>query len=144
MRYLVSNHLFIVFLFFSFLMACTTKDNQTKTNSIIGHYVYQSNGDTIVLDLKQKSDSVFGDLKYAFSGKDKNIGKIAGVLQDSLIIADYNFMSEGILSLREVVFKLTDQGVIEGYGEIEENNGKVIFSDKGNLNFDHGMVLLKK
>lgn len=144
MRYLFNRGLFVMSFTIGLLLACTSGEDQLKSATVKGHYAYQSNGDTILMDLEQEKDSVYGDLKYAFSGKDKNIGKITGRLKDSMIVADYNFISEGVPSVREIVFKLTSQGLIEGYGQIEENNGKVIFSDKTNLSFDHGMVLVKE
>lgn len=127
-----------------FMVACGTTTTEHSIDQIAGNYLFQSNGDTISMTLKQQQDSIFGDLKYAFSGKDKNIGQINGLLQDSLITADYSFVSEGIPSVRQVVFKLTDQGLIEGYGAIEESDGKMIFSDRNNLSFDHGMILTRK
>lgn len=134
----------IVIISFAFLPACSSVTKEKSEGSIAGDYLFQSNGDTIQMELGQQQDSVFGDLKYAFSGKDKNIGKIRGILQDSMITAEYHFVSEGIPSIRQIVFKLTDQGLVEGYGEIEDSHGKMVFSDMNNLSFDHGMVLHKK
>ncbi|WP_164112138.1 MULTISPECIES: hypothetical protein [Sphingobacterium] len=127
-----------------FLVACNSSNTATDVSTVAGDYLFQSEKDTISLSLKQEKDSVYGDLKYAFSGKDKNIGKISGSLKDSVIIAEYDFISEGVPSVRQIVFKLTDEGLIEGYGAIEESEGKMIFSDKSNLSFDHGMVLKKQ
>ncbi|SKB36940.1 hypothetical protein SAMN05660841_00065 [Sphingobacterium nematocida] len=135
---------FITGMILCFLVACSSSNTVTEVSSVAGDYLFQSDEDTISMSLKQEKDSVYGDLKYAFSGKDKNIGKINGSLKDSIITAEYNFISEGIPSVRQIVFKLTDEGLIEGYGAIEESNGKMIFSDKSNLSFDHGMVLKKR
>lgn len=133
-----------ILLSFCLFAACTSGEHRGSSGTIAGHYLFHSNGDTIDMVLKQEKDSIFGELKYAFSGKDRNIGNINGRLEDSLITAEYDFVSEGIPSIRQVVFKLTDQGLIEGYGEIEENNGKMVFSDLSSLSFDHGMILKRK
>ncbi len=135
---------FITGMTLCFLVACNSSNTATDVSTVAGDYLFQSEKDTISLSLKQEKDSVYGDLKYAFSGKDKNIGKISGSLKDSVIIAEYDFISEGVPSVRQIVFKLTDEGLIEGYGAIEESEGKMIFSDKSNLSFDHGMVLKKQ
>lgn len=124
--------------------ACNSASPEAGKDTIAGEYLFQSEGDTINMALQQQKDSVFGDLKYAFSGKDRNIGKITGVLKDSLITGEYSFVSEGVTSVRQVVFRLTEQGLVEGYGEIEESNGKMVFSDIDHLSFDHGMILKKK
>ncbi|MDR2281553.1 MAG: hypothetical protein LBE37_00010 [Sphingobacterium sp.] len=126
------------------VMSCNSSGSVEQNGSIAGDYLFQSEGDTINMVLKQQKDSVFGDLKYAFFGKDRNVGKINGTLKDSLITGDYSFVSEGVPSVRQVVFRVTDQGLVEGYGEIEESNGKMIFSDIDHLSFDHGMILQRK
>lgn len=144
MWYFFKSFPFITGMILCFLVACSSSNTVTEVSSVAGDYLFQSDEDTISMSLKQEKDSVYGDLKYAFSGKDKNIGKINGSFKDSIITAEYNFISEGIPSVRQIVFKLTDEGLIEGYGAIEESNGKMIFSDKSNLSFDHGMVLKKR
>ncbi|TDQ79958.1 hypothetical protein [Sphingobacterium yanglingense] len=126
------------------VVGCNSSGSIEQKNSLAGDYLFLSEGDTISLALQQQKDSVFGELKYAFSGKDRNVGKINGTLKDSLITGDYSFVSEGVPSVRQVVFRVTDQGLVEGYGEIEESNGKMIFSDKDHLSFDHGMILQRK
>lgn len=144
MNYLSKVFLFITWAALCLFIACSTANTEGNIGAIAGDYLFQSNGDTISMALNQQQDSVFGELKYAFSGKDKNIGQINGHLKDSLITAEYSFISEGIPSVRQVVFKLTDQGLLEGYGAIEESEGKMIFSDKSSLSFDHGMILIRK
>lgn len=144
MRCILKGLPFLVLVSSCILFACNSHTVGENSNTIAGDYLFQSDGDTIRMVLQQESDSVYGDLRYAFSGKDRNIGRINGILKDSLITGEYTFVSEGIPSTRQVVFKVTEQGLIEGYGAIEENDGKMVFSDTGSLSFDHGMVLEKR
>ena len=75
--------------------------------------------------------------------KDNNYGTLRGQLREGLLVADYLFHSEGVLSKRQVVFKLTGTSFIEGYGEVIYENGKATFKDIDSLNFSHSFVLDK-
>ena len=50
-------------------------------------------------------------------------------------------MSEGIESVREVVFIKTINGWVEGYGEVDDKDGKVIFKNRNKITFDNNVVL---
>lgn len=76
--------------------------------------------------------------------KDKNVGVFRGVVQDSLIVGEYYFQSEGMESKRETVLGMVPEGLIEGFGEVVDSEDGMRFVDKNNLRFDHGMVLKKK
>jgi hypothetical protein len=85
--------------------------------------------------------TVTGTLAYSISQKDKNTGTIEGELRDNLIIAEYTFQSEGVTSKRQVVFKNTEEGWKEGYGEMRSVDGIPVQVNIDSLNFDHEMAL---
>jgi len=58
------------------------------------------------------------------------------------LIAEYTFMSEGINSVREVAFLKKDQNYVEGYGEMEEKDGKTIFKNTAGIRFDTKATLV--
>ena len=58
-----------------------------------------------------------------------------------LLIADYSFMAEGMKSTRQVVFKKSGNDLVEGYGEIEEKDNKVVFKNVDSLDFNNSIVL---
>ena len=58
-----------------------------------------------------------------------------------LLVADYTFQSEGRRSVRQVVFKRTPSGFVEGYGEITEKDGKSVFKSVHLLDYNHERVL---
>jgi len=101
--------------------------------------------DTVSMDLKIDKDStVVGNLCYRFFEKDKNDGTVIGKLQGDTLIADYTFMSEGVSSLRQVVFVKKGNTYVEGFGEIiTDSNGKVTYKDLQTLKFGDGVVLAK-
>ncbi|WP_448606877.1 hypothetical protein [Paenimyroides ceti] len=109
-----------------------------------GKYLYQKEGDTISLQLQVKDSKVTGELVYKLKEKDANTGTIEGEIKDNIIIAFYTFQSEGTTSVRQVAFKFTDKGVVEGYGAVEEKEGKVLFKDINTLNYTDEMILLKQ
>lgn len=121
----------------------TSQNQEHNLEDLEGIYEYQENRDTIRLALAVEKDSLVGDLTYSLFEKDKNVGKFKGVLQDSLIVGEYQFMSEGIESTWEKVFGIVPSGLIEGFGDIIDENGRVKFANKNNLRFDHGMLLKK-
>lgn len=94
------------------------------------------NNNEFVLDVVREGDSVHGTFKYNLSEKDKNTGTIKGVFKGDLLIADYLFMSEGITSTRQIVFKVEDKALLEGFGDIEEKDGKVVFKDVNQLKYN--------
>ena len=136
------------------LSACTkkTENIDTVTSTVIntnqtdfsGLYSYQQNGDTITLQLTVDGNKANGNLLYALSEKDRNSGSFAGEIKDGILLANYTFSSEGILSERQIAFKLTNSSAIEGYGEVEEINEKMVFKNPANLEYGTSLVLTKK
>lgn len=107
-------------------------------------YVSSANNNGIKLSFNVNShQEVNGKLSYDLTGKDKNEGIINGNMVGDTLIADYTFDSEGVSSVRQVVFLQKDGTLIEGYGETVTANDRVIFKDKKKLKFDPQNTLLK-
>ena len=97
--------------------------------------------DSVFLKTEIFPNVVTGTLAYNFEAKDDSRGDIDGKLTGDTLIADYTFMAEGRTSIREIAFLLTDSSAIEGYGAMQEKEGKMVFSNKAGLNFGKGFVL---
>ena len=107
-------------------------------------YVYIKNRDTASLKLNIEGEELTGELDYKLFEKDSNKGKIAGEMKGDTIIAEYTFDSEGMRSVREVVFVKKDDGnIYEGTGEVMEKGGKMVFKDRAALKFSPAMVFTK-
>lgn len=106
-------------------------------------YLYIKNKDTIRLQMTINDKSVSGDLAYSFSEKDINQGVIQGELRGDTLLADYEFKSEGIVSVREVAFLKKGDSYAEGYGEAEEKEGKMMFKNVAGLTYSDTVVLRK-
>lgn len=106
-------------------------------------YQYVLNRDTAYLSLDLEDEQVTGSLEYKLFEKDNNNGVIAGIVKGDTIIADYTFQSEGKTSTRQVALLKQGNQMIEGFGDIEEVEGKTIFKNTSKLTFDKSMVFKK-
>ncbi|MFN2456977.1 MAG: hypothetical protein ABR502_02140 [Chitinophagaceae bacterium] len=144
---------YILLIYTTFLIACGNKPTEQASDStvhanakdtivtnaqpmvIAGCYEMTMKRDTAALRLDVQDTIVTGKLNYHFYEKDWNGGDIKGIIRDNLIHADYTFRSEGMTSVREVVFKIQDDALWQGFGDLTEKNGKIIFVNKQNLQF---------
>ncbi len=101
-------------------------------------------GNSIVeMALTIKGGIVTGTLNYLPEAKDKNTGTLSGSMRGDTLLADYTFMSEGVESVREVVFLKTARGYKEGYGAVRDQAGKMIFEDLKQIDFSKSTELVK-
>jgi len=107
-------------------------------------YALRLNGNIVALSFNVNShQEVNGKLSYNITGKDRNEGTLIGNMKGDTLVADYTFTSEGVSSVREVVFLQKDGTLIEGYGDVVDANDKVSFKDKAKLKFDAKNTLTK-
>jgi len=99
--------------------------------------------DTFLLKVEVFPNVVTGKLSYRFYEKDSNEGEFDGQLYGDTLLADYKFMSEGKLSTRQVIFLIKNNTATEGYGNMEEKNGKMVFKDIKGVSFGKGLSLKK-
>lgn len=111
-----------------------------------GMYCYRStaNKDTVILSFERKKDRISGQLSYHLFEKDANTGTLTGSVSGDTIFAEYRYRSEGIASVREVIFLAGENTLTEGYGEMEEREAKFVFSDRRNVLFKEGIQLTKE
>src|SRR5690349_15325800 len=111
--------------------------SQPSGKSIAGCYRMVIKNDTATLSLNADGDKVTGSLNYNWFERDDNTGTFTGLIQnDTLIVADYTFQSEGVTSVRQVVFKIRDTTLLQGYGEIQTRNDTALFRDVNLVIFD--------
>lgn len=119
----------------------STTQTEVKTTQTETCYQHTKDSSTIKLNITINDNMVTGNLNYDYYQKDKSKGTIMGELKSDTLFADYTFMSEGIESVREVVFIKTANGWVEGYGEIDDKDGKVVFKNRNKITFDNNVVL---
>ncbi len=96
------------------LSACNNNSTEPTTAPVVADekniapehscFVYTSAKDTVNLNLQSSGNIVTGNIAYNYFEKDKNTVTIEGTLKGDTLFAEYKFMSEGMESIREVVF----------------------------------------
>ena len=99
--------------------------------------------DTIELSFASTGDSISGTLAYKIFEKDKTEGVIHGHFKGDTLFAEYTFQSEGMQSLREIVFLKKGDVLVQGIGPIEEKGNRQYFTDYKQIHFDSGIELKK-
>lgn len=135
-----------------FLAACNNQPTKTDQPTEISAaapvnettcYAGNSGRDSIDMLVKTDGDKITGDLNYRFFEKDQNHGTINGMIKGDTLIADYMFQSEGQQSVRQVAFLKKGDDLVEGYGDMEERDGKMVFKNTGGLDFSNSISLKK-
>jgi len=109
-----------------------------------GCYAFHEGGSSIELHLEVAGNAVSGNLVYSLEEKDKNTGTIQGTVKGNTVDAYYTFTSEGVNSVREVIFQWVDNSLVEGIGEHIERNDTSFYADKKKVTFTDSKVALKK
>lgn len=137
---------------FSSCQSENSKDNSSNHASINTEevkisdtqcYAFTKNSDSAKLNFISTNGITTGELSYNLHEKDKNNGIIEGEIKGDTLIADYTFNSEGSESVREVVYLMKGNELIEGFGEVEEKKGKTVFKDRSKLIFGNSIVFKK-
>ena len=125
----------------------TTETAPTETASATDGqpqcYALITASDTVRLSMTQRGSEVTGTMLVQLSEKDRNTGTLQGQMRGDTLLANYTFQSEGQESVREVVFLAKDGGFVEGYGPVQEQNGKMVFTPNAPLTFEMDRVLKK-
>ncbi len=101
--------------------------------------------DTVSMTLIIKGDKLqYGNLSYNYFEKDDNEGTLVGAFRGDTLKAKYSFQSEGTMSVREVIFLKQGKNYVEGNGPVQEDqDGKVVFKDYKEIQFDSSFPLLE-
>jgi len=99
-------------------------------------YENYSEKDSVKLELITNDNKVTGTLQMRLFNKDENKGTFIGKMKGDTLIADYIFMSEGTRSVRQIAYLKRNKTLIEGYGNVEEKDGKMVFKNIAKLNFN--------
>lgn len=106
-------------------------------------YSYTKNKDTASLIIISSDHIITGELHYKLFEKDSNHGLIKGEMRGDTLVADYTFGSEGSQSIRQVAFLKKDGKLLEGFGDVTEENGKMVFKDISTLKFGGAVEFTK-
>ena len=145
MKYIFLNTLLIMI-----ISGCNQADEKTtkiidqpkqdRTNSLHalepGCFRMIIGKDTADLNLILRDSIVTGSLTYNRFEKDDSRGELQGVIRENTLRAWYRFQSEGTISVNEVIFKIDNNTLSEGYGDMEQLHDTVIFKYPSSLRYE--------
>ena len=123
--------------------ATADSNQQPKKIELNGCYQMHIVKDTAKLKLNTEGDSVIGTLSYKRYEKDSNDGIVRGTIKGETIKLWYRFGSEGVVSVREVYFKIIGDKLIEGYGDMEMRGDTAYFSYPTALRYEEQHPYIK-
>ena len=145
------------------LGACTSNTSTKKTDesqevkdarvidsssSLGGCYsaILEKDTSDLVLQHKKNAISVSGELSIQYVEKDSNKGTFNGEIRGDLIVAWYEFFSEAKHSVRQVVFKIQGDTLLEGYGNLinKGDSDTLMFGNIGALKYLTEMPFIKR
>lgn len=138
----------LLFPVLAFTIGCQQTDKQQSESSATDKpatvcYQLVTAQDTVSMQLMTKGSDAEGALTYNFYEKDRNHGTFTGTFHGDTLLANYTFQSEGTQSIREVAFLRQGDELVEGYSDMEDQNGKFVFTDKATISFAEGIRLKK-
>lgn len=92
--------------------------------------------DTAFLQLENKGSMVIGSLSYNIYQKDRNDGTLQAELAGNIITGWYLFKSEGVISVRQVSWKIDDDDLWPAIGEMIQKNDTAMFAQPDKLQYD--------
>lgn len=101
-----------------------------------GCYQMTLQRDSATLTVELQDTVVGGTLNYIYYEKDSNLGTISGIWRDSMLYTFYTFRSEGVVSVREMVWKVRTNELLPAIGDVVQRNDTVYYADRSKLQFD--------
>ncbi len=92
--------------------------------------------DSAMMNLNISGDSVSGILQYNRFEKDDNVGNFVGKIDSNKVIAWYKFRSEGVITVRQVIFKINEDKLAEAYGDVNASGDTAYFTYPHTLNYE--------
>ena len=101
--------------------------------------------DTFSVSFTIDNNQVVGTSEENHFEKDDSRGSFSGTYDEATrhIHAWYHFMSEGITSYRQIVFRREENGLVPGQGDEVHNGDSAYFRDPDNLEFNTGNTYRK-
>jgi hypothetical protein len=134
MKIIIGFAIIALLAFFFFNQRHTTK---TASSSIVGCYVAQIDKNVYTLRIQgQNSATVTGILHYDNFQFDDSSGTFSGTFENNILLGDYSFTAEGMDSIRQLIWKRSDNDFIQGFGDYNTIDGREIFSDPTKIYWD--------
>jgi hypothetical protein len=96
-------------------------------------YALREGKDVTAIELTTDQDAVTGYFAWEPFERDGAHGYFQGKVADGLITADFTYMIEGSIQAEEIMFKMEGDRLLQGRGELEDKNGRLIIKDKSTV-----------
>lgn len=115
--------------------------NKTATTTITdslpsGCYSQIVQRDTSLLQLVNRDSNINGSLSYKIYQKDRNDGTLQADIDGNVISGWYIFKSEGIVSVRQIAWKINRDELWPAIGEVIQRNDTARFAQPDKLRYD--------
>ena len=114
---------------------------EVKTGEGTSCFAYLQDRDTVMMTLHLAENAASGMLVYNIYEKDKNTGTFNGLLMGDTLLVSYSYLSEGVRSVRQVIFLVKGNVLLQGSGSMKDQNGKLVFSNRNDINFNSNILL---
>ena len=111
-------------------------DPAPRATSYAGCYQMVIGKDTAYMELKQEAEQFSGPLVYKRYEKDSNKGSVVLTQNNDRLEGWYTFQSEGMTSVRQIVFKEENNALSEAYGDLNVKGDTAFFKYPTTLQFE--------
>ena len=116
--------------------ATSTETLPETQQNLAGCYQMVIGKDTAYLSLTKDTQGYAGDLWYQRYEKDDNKGSLQLIAETEYLRGWYEFESEGWVSVREIKFKILEDSLAEGYGDVAMYGDTVKYKYPENLEYE--------
>jgi hypothetical protein len=116
-------------------------DTLQIVNESVNCYRYVIKRDTILLQVRQRGDSISGTMSFDNYEKDSSHGAIKGYTNKDTIYVLYNFFSEGMRSIMEIALLKNKSSLIRGIGAMINKGDTLLYKDHKAINYKDGQKL---
>jgi hypothetical protein len=110
--------------------------SDATTGSLTGCYQMVIDGDTAFMKLNQTNDSLHGILLYKRKAGSLDDGEINLKATAGRAEGFYTFKNEGKNVVRQVVFRIKENALAEGYGDVKMQNDTALLKYPHAINFE--------
>ena len=117
-----------------FFVSCGEESKNSTKVVETSCYSSEIGGDLTAIQLIQNQEKISGYYAWEPKAKDAGHGDFNGKIEDGKIVADFTYLIEGAIQAEEVIFKLMNDSLVQGQGELVENVvGKLVIKDHSQL-----------
>jgi hypothetical protein len=91
--------------------------------------------DSLMVHLDITGELVNGEYNWLPQEKDQMTGSFTGTLENGVVTALYTYAAEGMTGKQEVLFKLAEDGLHVGSGDMVVAQGISVFKDKSKVEY---------